>query len=247
MPASVPLLTRRTCSTPGTRLDDGLGQLDLALGRRAEAEAVERGLLHRLEHGRVAVAQDHRAPGADVVDVALAFGVPDVGALRALDEARRAADGAEGAHGRVDAAGDDALGAFEQGLVAVAHGLGFSVGGVQRGKSSASRALAVAAAGSAGASPAFAFVGGRPRTAVGHGMAHAGLEAGVQALVEEGQRLGARPAAGRRRRPAARTARPTEVSPAPHEGGFEALVAPAVASTARPELPGGFPGTGRPH
>jgi len=57
------------------------------------------GLLHRFDHGRMAVAQDHRAPGADVVDVALAVGVPEVGALGARDEARRAAHGLEGAHG----------------------------------------------------------------------------------------------------------------------------------------------------
>jgi hypothetical protein len=40
MPASVPLLTRRTCSTAGHLGDDGLGQFGLALGRCAEAEAV---------------------------------------------------------------------------------------------------------------------------------------------------------------------------------------------------------------
>ena len=62
----------------------------------------------------MAVAEDHRPPGADVVDVALAVGVAEVRALGARDEARRAADGAEGAHRRVDAAGDDALGALEQ-------------------------------------------------------------------------------------------------------------------------------------
>ena len=72
-----------------------------------------RGALHRVEHGRVAVAQDHRAPGADVVDVLLAVGVPHVGPLGAGDEARRAAYGAKGAHGRVHAAGDQRLGAFE--------------------------------------------------------------------------------------------------------------------------------------
>ena len=74
----MPELTRRTISIEGTSVDDGFGQLDLALGGRAEAEALEHGLLHRLDHRRVAVAQDHRAPGADVVDVALAVGVPEV-------------------------------------------------------------------------------------------------------------------------------------------------------------------------
>ena len=41
------------------------------------------------------------------------FGVPEIGALGAGDEARRAADGAEGAHRRVHAAGDHGLGAFQ--------------------------------------------------------------------------------------------------------------------------------------
>jgi hypothetical protein len=61
------------------------------------------------------MAQDHRAPGADVVDVAPAFDVPQPGAFGAADEARRAADGSEGAHRRIDAAGDDALRALEGG------------------------------------------------------------------------------------------------------------------------------------
>src|SRR5204862_342169 len=102
----------------GHELEDLFGQLDLALGGRAEREAVERGLLHRLQHGGVAVAEDHRAPGADVVDVALALGVDDGRALGAGDEARRAADGAEGAHRGVDAARYDLLGALEKTLVA---------------------------------------------------------------------------------------------------------------------------------
>jgi hypothetical protein len=53
----------------------------------------------------VAMAQDHRAPGAYVVDVALAVGVQKLGPLCALDEARCAAHGAKCAHRRLDAAG----------------------------------------------------------------------------------------------------------------------------------------------
>jgi len=83
----------------GTSARMRFGQFHLALGRRAKREAVQRGLLHGLQHGRVAVAQDHRAPGADVVDVALAVGVPEVGALRTVHKARGAAHGLEGAHG----------------------------------------------------------------------------------------------------------------------------------------------------
>jgi hypothetical protein len=67
------------------------------------------------------VADDHRAPGADVVDVALAVGVPHIGALGAGDEARRAAHRTEGADGRVDAAGNGLLGAIEK-LLVTGHG-----------------------------------------------------------------------------------------------------------------------------
>ena len=83
----------------GRQLEDLLGQLDLALGRRPKREPVQRGLLHGLQHLRVAVPQDHRAPGADVIDVAGALGIPHVGALGAGDETGRATHGAKRAHG----------------------------------------------------------------------------------------------------------------------------------------------------
>jgi hypothetical protein len=60
------------------------------------------------------MAEDHRPPGADVVDVALAVGVGHVGAGCGLEEHRRAADAAEGAHRRVDATRDVALGGVEE-------------------------------------------------------------------------------------------------------------------------------------
>src|SRR5687768_14534047 len=66
------------------------------------------------------VSGEHRAPRADVVDVALAVGVPEVGARGALEEHRRAADCAKGAHWRVDAARDAGLRALEK-LVALLH------------------------------------------------------------------------------------------------------------------------------
>ncbi|MOA39700.1 hypothetical protein D3C78_1615030 [compost metagenome] len=62
----------------------------------------------------MAVAEDHRAPGADVVHIALIVLVDHVGAGGVLEEQRRAADAAEGAHRRVDAAGDVLLGVAEQ-------------------------------------------------------------------------------------------------------------------------------------
>ena len=60
--------------------------------------------LDRRHHVRVGVAEDQRPPGADVVDVAVAVDVVEIGALAALDEQRLPAHRAEGAHGRIDAA-----------------------------------------------------------------------------------------------------------------------------------------------
>ena len=69
---------------------------------------------------RVRVAEDQRAPRADVVDVAVAVDVEEVRALAAVDEERRAADGAERAHGRVHAAREERRRLREQALGPVA-------------------------------------------------------------------------------------------------------------------------------
>ena len=69
------------------------------------------------------MAQDHWAPRADVIGVALAVGVPEIGTLGALHKAGRAADGFEGPHRRVDSARDDLFGPFEQGQVVVCSGV----------------------------------------------------------------------------------------------------------------------------
>jgi hypothetical protein len=73
MAASVPELTRRTMSMDGT----SAGWLRPVRLRARSGAPNEKpsstALLHRLDHDRVAMAQDHRAPGADVVDVALAL------------------------------------------------------------------------------------------------------------------------------------------------------------------------------
>ena len=93
------LLDRRD---PG---DDLLGQQHLALGRGAERGPVVHRVLDRVEHVGVRVAEDHRPPRADQVDVLAAVGVPEVGAVAADHEPRRAADRPEGPHRRVDPAG----------------------------------------------------------------------------------------------------------------------------------------------
>ena len=102
-------------------LDGGDPRADLVdeLGspwrRRAEAQAAAGGLADRLDDLGVRVAEQRRTPRADEVDVLVAVDVGDVRAARGGEEAGRAADVAEGAHGRVDAAGDDGLRARERG------------------------------------------------------------------------------------------------------------------------------------
>ena len=85
-------------------------------GRRAVGQAVLQLVAHRIKHVRVGVAEDHRAPGADVVDIALVVLVDHIGAFGVLEEQRCAANAPEGAYRRVDAAGDVLLGIGKQGF-----------------------------------------------------------------------------------------------------------------------------------
>lgn len=109
---------------------DQLGHLGLERGRCAVGEAVVELATDRVEHLRVAVAEDHRAPGADVVDVALVVFIDHVRAFGMLEEQRGAADAAEGAYRRIDAAGDVLLGVGEEDL-----GAGHDGFSLQKGQS----------------------------------------------------------------------------------------------------------------
>jgi hypothetical protein len=68
---------------------------------------------HGLQDFRRGVTQDHRAPGAHVINVVLAVDVADAGTLRRRHEEGGAADRPEGADGGIHAAGNDGLGALE--------------------------------------------------------------------------------------------------------------------------------------
>src|SRR5699024_119307 len=59
---------------------DLLGEFDLTGRGGAEGEPLDGGFLHGGEHLGARVAQDHRAPGADEVDVVVAVGVTQPGA-----------------------------------------------------------------------------------------------------------------------------------------------------------------------
>jgi hypothetical protein len=86
---------------------DLLGELDLT--RSGSAEGRPRGGRrdHRLEDLGVGVAVDERPPRADVVDVAVAVHVEELGSLGVADEDGVAPDRAHGPHRGVDPAGQD--------------------------------------------------------------------------------------------------------------------------------------------
>ena len=93
------------------RVDDLGRELDLSFGRRAEGRALVGGLLDGLDRLPVGMAEDQRAEGHHPIDVLPAVGGRHVRALPAAHEERLVEpDGLHRAHGRVDAARDQALG-----------------------------------------------------------------------------------------------------------------------------------------
>ena len=61
-------------------IDDFLCELHFELGRCSEARASGCDFLHRSDDFFVCMAQDHRSPRADVIDVSVAVDVSDGGA-----------------------------------------------------------------------------------------------------------------------------------------------------------------------
>ena len=101
----------------GHALAHGAGQQRLSFGGCAEGQATRGRLLDGCHHLGVCVAKQRRAPRANKVHIGTSLDVGDARATRARDEARGAADAAEGSHGRVDAAGDDGFCLGECGFV----------------------------------------------------------------------------------------------------------------------------------
>ncbi len=91
-----------------------VGHLHFVGIRYAEARPVVGGVFHRLDDARRGVAMDRRTPGADVIDVFIAVDVADLGAAGVIDEEGIASDGAKGADGGIDAAGNMLQGGFEE-------------------------------------------------------------------------------------------------------------------------------------
>jgi hypothetical protein len=80
------------------------GQVGFAGMAGAKAGASSGGLANRFHHRRKGMAQNHRAPGTEAVQVAVAVYVPQVGSLGPRHERRVAAYGAKGTHGGIHSA-----------------------------------------------------------------------------------------------------------------------------------------------
>ena len=96
---------------------DGRGDQfrQLRFGQRggAEAGAAADGLFQRRRDRRMGVTKDHRPPGADVIEVAIAVDIDQVGPFGVVDEDRLAADRAERPGRAVHAPGDELFRAGE--------------------------------------------------------------------------------------------------------------------------------------
>ncbi|MNV40338.1 hypothetical protein D3C71_1319390 [compost metagenome] len=73
-------------------------------------------LAHCVQNVRMAVAEDHRTPGTNVIHITLVVFVSDVGAFGVFEEQRRAAHALERADRGVHTTGDVFLGIGKQGF-----------------------------------------------------------------------------------------------------------------------------------
>ena len=86
--ASVPELTMRTISIDGTASTiNSASCVSRSVGAPKLAPLQQR-LLHGLHDARMGMAEDERPPGADVIEVAIAVDVEEVGPFAAGDEHR---------------------------------------------------------------------------------------------------------------------------------------------------------------
>mmetsp|Transcript_60032 Transcript_60032/g.82502 ORF Transcript_60032/g.82502 Transcript_60032/m.82502 type:complete len:216 (-) Transcript_60032:77-724(-) len=94
----------------GHSLDHHLRQVVLQKRRGTEGGALLHLLVQGLQDGVIRVANDGRAPGADVVNVLVAINIPRIRALDPVKDHRVAAHGLEGADGARDTSWHDFLG-----------------------------------------------------------------------------------------------------------------------------------------
>ncbi len=96
--------------------DDQVGQFTLGLGRRSEARPAGNRRLERRGHGWMAMPEDHRSPGADVIDVAIAVEIEEIRPAAPLEKNRFPADSAKSSSGTIHAAGHQLPGAGESAM-----------------------------------------------------------------------------------------------------------------------------------
>jgi hypothetical protein len=93
---------------------DFIGHLGFDRRRGAEAQALIDGGFHRGQDLGVGVTDDHRPPGVHVVYVTAVVLIGEISAAALLEKDRLAADGAKGAHRRVDSPGNMHLGRIKK-------------------------------------------------------------------------------------------------------------------------------------
>ena len=100
---------------------DFFGNDNFAFSRRTKRQTAQCCFAHGFNDFRMGMADNRRAPRADIVGITRAVFVPNIRAFCLFDKARYAADAAECAHRRVHAAGNNGFGAVEQAFITV-HG-----------------------------------------------------------------------------------------------------------------------------
>ena len=116
MHASVPELVMRTFCTLGTSSQIIFAIVTSSGFGNAEARAVLGGGFDGGNDFWMRVAENRRPPSEDIINQFIPVHVPNLAAAGFVDKERMAADGAEGAHGRIDAAGNILQRLGEQGF-----------------------------------------------------------------------------------------------------------------------------------
>src|SRR5205085_12389843 len=96
-------LDRRHC------IDHFLRELDFEFGRCAKAGSLGCDFLNSSDDFFIRVAQNHRSPRTDIVDVSISIDVGDGRATRRADKSWRASNAAKSAHRRIDTPGYEIL------------------------------------------------------------------------------------------------------------------------------------------
>ena len=93
----------------GYQVAQTLGEFNFDFGRATEAQTVLRCLNDGIANPGMVVAHDHRTPRKHIVDVLIAIGIEDIGAVGSLHESWCSANRFEGSDWRIDAARNASL------------------------------------------------------------------------------------------------------------------------------------------